>query len=231
MTNWIDLLFYGDYGAASRGPESVLLVLVLACVIGQLVAWVYMWTHSGLSYSQTFVASLVVLPVLVALMMLLMSGSLVVALGFMAVFAVVRFRNVLKDTRDTAFILWTLVEGMAVGTMQHSTAVVGAVCLGLIFLYLRTTAFGSRHHHDAVLTLILTGNQNGGVELLKSLLRGHCARVQLTTERKLAEDGLQLGYRLLLRDPSRSDELESVLKQTECVERVALFLREDESEA
>ncbi len=109
MNVWLDLLFGGDYGGGPAGPETSLFVIVYAFVIGQFIGWVYMITHKGLSYSQTFVSSLVVIPVIVAMLMLLMANSFVVAFGLLAVFAVVRFRNVLKDTRDTTFILWTIM--------------------------------------------------------------------------------------------------------------------------
>ena len=111
MLNWFELLRYGD-PSTSAPIETVLLSLLVAFVVGQLIGWVYMATHTTPSYSSSFVASLVVLPVTVALMMILMAGSLMIAFGLLAVFAVVRFRNVLKDTRDTTYILWAIVEGM-----------------------------------------------------------------------------------------------------------------------
>ena len=92
------------------------------------------------------------------------------------------------------------------------------------------SAFGSRHRYDAVLTLQLTGDLVGGVAALKRILRQHASRSHLTSERKLTDEGLDLSYRLLLRDPSRCDELQWALKQTEGFERVSLFMREDESE-
>ena len=79
------------------------------------IGWLYQVTHRTMSYSQTFVSSLVVMPPLVALMMHLMAGNMVIAFGLLAVFAIVRFRNVLKDTRDTTFILWAIIEGVSVG--------------------------------------------------------------------------------------------------------------------
>ena len=93
--NWSDLLWLGDRGAVTP-IESIVLSLLLAFVIGQIIGWVYMATHTTPSYSSSFVASLVVLPVIVSLMMVLMSGSLMIAFGLLAVFAVVRFRNVLE---------------------------------------------------------------------------------------------------------------------------------------
>ena len=66
MNDWLNILFRSDYGGSLGGPETVVFILVLSCAIGQFIGWVYMWTHKGLSYSQTFVAALVVLPVIVA---------------------------------------------------------------------------------------------------------------------------------------------------------------------
>jgi len=230
MNEWIDLLTHGDFGASRLSTETLLFSLALSFLIGQFVGWVYMWTHNTLSYSQTFVASLVVLPVLICLMMILMTGSLMIAFGLLAVFAVVRFRNVLKDTRDTTFILWAIIEGMSVGTMRYSTALIGTLAIAVILLYLRTTSFGSRHRYDAVLNLQITGDLAGGVLTLKQVLRRHTSRRQIASERRLSDEGLNLSYRLLLRDPSRSGELQMELSNTEGLEQVSLFMREDESE-
>jgi hypothetical protein len=230
MNDFIRFVFEGDAGLTGYSVETTLFVVLLSFVIGQFVGWVYMWTHRSLSYSQTFVASLVVVPVIVALMILLMSGSIAVAFGLLAVFAVVRFRNVLKDTRDTVFILWAIMEGLAVGTQRFSTAAVGAVGVAAILLYLRVTAFGSRLRYDAVLTLQLTGDLAGALARLKSILHCHSLRVQVTGERRLTDAGLDLSYRLLLRDPSRKDELRFELQQSKDMENVSLYMREDESE-
>ena len=228
MNDWIDstieLVLYSDYDATGS-PENALFLLMLSFVIGQIVGWSYMWTHKVLSYSQTFTASLVVLPVLVSLMMMLMAGSVFVAFGLLAVFAVVRFRNVLKDTRDTCFVLWSIVEGMAVGTGQESTALIGAfVVMGILF-YLRLTQFGSRQRYDVVLNLLCAADAN-----LNAILKRHSRKIQLAATRKVGDDGIDMSYRLQLRDPSRSDELQTELESTSGVQRVSLFMREDESE-
>lgn len=223
MSNWVDLLFYSDYDSIGS-PEQALFLLLLAFVIGQMIGWTYMFTHRVLSYSQTFTASLVVMPVLVALMMMLMAGSMFIAFGLLAVFAVVRFRNVLKDTRDTYYILWSIVEGMAVGTRQESTALVGAFVVILISIYLRVTQFGSRQRYDVVLNLLCAADAN-----LNTVLKRHSRKMQLAASRKVGE-GVDMSYRLQLRDPARSHELQTELENTEGVQRVSLFMREDESE-
>ncbi len=230
MTDWVQLFLGSDYGCALGGPETGLFVIVLAFVVGQFIGWIYMGTHHGLSYSQTFVVSLVIVPVLVALMMLLMAGNVVFAFGLLAVFAVVRFRNILKDTRDTTFILWAILEGLGIGTMRYSTSLLAAAGVAMVLVYLKATEFGSRHRFDAVLNLRVTGDREAATSVLRSILRRHSLRALLTNQRHFEGAAVNLSYRLLLRDPGRNDELRRELEQAEGFEQISLFLRDDESE-
>ena len=97
----IDWLIAGDFGSAPTNFAGLLLAVLLAFLCGHMVAWIYMITHSGLSYSRSFVNSLVVMPTIVSVVMMVLSDNLVTAFGMMAVFAIVRFRNILtSDWRD-----------------------------------------------------------------------------------------------------------------------------------
>src|SRR5947208_1799579 len=137
--DWLDNIMSNDFAGSQVGAETILLVMLVAFCIGHLIAWTYMWTHTGLSYSQMFTSSLLVQPVIVSVVMLLMAGNILVAIGVLSIFSMIRFRNVLKDTRDTTYILWGIVEGVAVGNQRFGIAVMGAVVISLIFIYLRAT--------------------------------------------------------------------------------------------
>jgi len=113
MNELLNSLARPDWPGAPDG-RTVLFMILLAFTTGMFIGFVYMWTHEALSYSRTFVGALAVMPVIIAMLMASMSGSLLVAFGLLAVFGVVRFRNVLKDTRDTSFILWVIMEGLAI---------------------------------------------------------------------------------------------------------------------
>lgn len=231
MNDWVNTLLGNDFGIRALSPESAVFVMLFAFVIGQLVGFVYIWTHQGLSYSRTFVGSLVVLPLIIAIMMMtVLGGSMLVAFGLLAVFGVIRFRNVLKDTRDTTFLLWTVMEGLAVGTMRYSTAMVGSVGVAAVLLYLRLTSFGTRRRYDAVLTLRVTGDSPAGMAGLKQVLYQYASRSELASERRSTEAGADVTYRILLRDCARCDELQSLLSKTEGFENVSVFMHEDEAE-
>ena len=227
--DFLDYLMANDFVGSQLGPETALLVMLIAFCIGHLIAWTYMWTHTGLSYSQLFTSSLLVQPVIVSVVMLLMAGNILVAIGVLSIFAMIRFRNVLKDTRDTTYILWGIVEGVAVGNQRFGIAVLGAIVISLIFIYLRVTSFGGRHRYDVILSLEWAGNDNYA-STLKPLLRRHTMRSQLASQHDLDANKLDLSYRLLLRDPSRSRELLLELEKTQGVARASLFHRSDEAE-
>lgn len=227
--NLLDILRFGDPGG-SQPVVTVLLSLLMAFVLGQIIGWVYMVTHTTPSYSSSFVASLVVLPVLVSLMMVLMSGSLFIAFGLMAVFAVVRFRNVLKDTRDTTYVLWAMVEGMAVGTFRYSTALVGAGVVVLVLIYLWLTEFGVRHRFDAALSVSVPVGPGGMRDKIEQILHRFSDRTILTGERLTGDARNILSYRLLLRDPARRGDLRAEIASAGDIQELSFYLHEDESE-
>ena len=53
----------GNSPSLHGGLETALLVLLLSFALGHVIAWVYVWTHTGLSSAQSFTASLVIMPV------------------------------------------------------------------------------------------------------------------------------------------------------------------------
>ena len=229
MLETFENFLLSDFGGSAASIETALLAMLISFCVGHVVAWIYMWTHEGLSYSRLFTNSLLALPVITALVMTLMAGNIFIAFGLLAVFTVVRFRNVLKDTRDTTFILWAIVEGMAAGTQRFGLAVLGCVVVALIFLYLRFTMFGGRHQYDVVLNVQARGNGTA-MSALRPILKRHSLRARLASKRALDDERQDLSYRLMLRDPSRTRDLVSELETAYGVERVSLYRRDDESE-
>lgn len=229
MNEFLDVLTRSDLPGTTT-PLTVFFILIMAFAIGLVIGFVYMWTHEALSYSRTFVGALAVLPILVSMMMVAMAGSIVVAFGLLGVFGVVRFRNVLKDTRDTSFILWAIMEGMALGTVRFSTAFIAAGGIGICFLCLRFISFGIRRRYDAVLSLRVTGDFAARLPVLQGILRRHASSQHLASDRRSTKEGTDISYRLLLRDTARYHELQSDLSGTEGFENVTVYMHDDEAE-
>jgi hypothetical protein len=209
--------------------ESIVLSLLLSFVLGQLIAWIYAWSHSGLSYSRSFTQSLVLMTLVVSLVMYVIGNSIITAFGLLGALALIRFRNVLKDTRDTVFVFIALVVGMAVGSQRYMIAVVGTVALGLAVLYLDATSFGTLGRYDGYLTCRFGSAVDRG--RLSSMLHRFCRAVkQVSTRQSGDDDGGELVYQVGLRDRQRSGELLAALRQVEGVQHVSFVMRSDLSE-
>jgi hypothetical protein len=211
-----------------RSIEAILLSFLLAFVLGQVVAWVYARTHSGLSYSRSFTQSLVIMTLVVSLVMFVIGNSIVTAFGLLGALALIRFRNVLKDTRDTVFVFISLVVGMAVGTQRHLLAIIGTIVLILVVLFLDVTAFGTLGRFDGYLTL--RGPRRIDKEA-ERVLRRYCREIKHVSSRHAGgSSGEEVVYEIGLRDRSRGDELLEELRRTAGVEHASLMIRTEFAE-
>lgn len=226
----MNALLQGDHAAAPTSFQVLVIALVLAYLSGQLMAWVYVFTHSGVAYSRSFVVSLIVLPVLVALVLIVMSNNIITAFGLIAVFAVVRFRNALRDTLDTCYVLAVIILGTGCGTQKFSSSVIGAIALSALFIFLWMTAAGTRHRFDLILNLRWT-RPASELNAVSHLLERHSLRVHVANQHfGKGTEAANLSYRVLLRDPSRAAELLSELSEMPGVDRVSSVQAADESE-
>jgi hypothetical protein len=227
MSDW---LFRGDYGAVPTNFATLAMGLLLAFVCGHAIAWTYMVTHTGMSYSRSYVNTLILIPVIVSLVMMILANNLVVAFGLMAIFAMVRFRSILRDTLDTAYVLAVIVVGLGCGTGKFSSAILGCLATVGLMVYFWATGFGTRHRYDLILNIHWL-RPSEELQDLRQLLARHSRHIQLASQHSAESgEGLMLSYRLLLRDPARTYELINEVKSCEGVARASSLLASDESE-
>lgn len=226
----LDGIFFGDTAPLPTDLPTLLLALLLAFMCGQAIAWVYMFTHSGLSYSKNFVNSLIILPITVATVMTVLDNNLVTAFSLLAVFAIVRFRNIVRDTLDAIYILSMIVIGMACGTQKFTTAAIATVILGVILIYLWFTSFGSRQRYDIILNINWSRSVDE-LSFLNALLDRHSLRKIMVSQRSATDGaGADVSYRLLMRDPDKTGLLLEELEQLEGINRLSSMKAENESE-
>jgi uncharacterized membrane protein YhiD involved in acid resistance len=208
-------------------PENVLLSLLLAFVLGQVLAWVYYFTHKGLSYSITFVQSLVLITIVVAIIMAVIGNNIITAFGLMGALAIIRFRNVVKDTRDIVFIFCTLVVGMAAGSQRYSIAILGTVLLSLITIYLHWAGFGSRRPHNGFLRFSFIGHISPKHPILVILGR-FCGNFTLISaqDSPVGGSGVEYAYQLMIRNANRNEEMLAELERIDGVRNVSLTMQE-----
>ena len=230
MDDLLNSFFGADYSAQPMNIPAFLLGLCLAFLGGMALSATYITTHRGLSYSRAFVNSLILIPIVVSVVMMVLNNNLVTAFGLMAVFAVVRFRNVLRDTLDTSYVLSVLVVGMACGTQRFSLAVIAALTIIATLFFLWYTNYGSRHRFDLIVNLHWAAPL-AELERVRRILERHSRTVQCASQRSSdMAIGTDLSYRLLLRNPAVADDLLKELREVNGVSRLTTLKAQEESE-
>ncbi len=113
---------------------DVVLVFLLSFVLSAFIGWIYKITHRGSSYTQSFVFTLVLNGMVVALVMMIVGSNIARAFSLVGALSIIRFRNAVKETRDVGFIFFTMAIGMAVGTQFYTLAVIGSIVISLLIL-------------------------------------------------------------------------------------------------
>jgi hypothetical protein len=206
--------------------QSIVLSLVLALTLGQVLAWVYRLTHRGLSYSRSYVQSLLLMTVVISTVISIIGNNLITAFGMLGALAIVRFRNVVKDIRDIAFLLCALVVGLATGSHRYLTAVVGTGGLSSVILYLAWTDFGSHEPENGFVRFRLRGPL-GPDHPVPGILRRYCGSFTLISMQGGGSgEPAEYAYQVLIRSTAQKEEFLSELEKVEGIGDVRLTTEE-----
>ena len=179
---------------------------IAALVIGVLISLVYRLTHKGLSYSQSFSQTIVFVTLIVAIVMMVIGGSLARAFALVGALSIIRFRTVLKDTKDMAYIFGALALGVAAGTSNYFLAGIGTVVVSALAFLLHRTNFGAVYKSEFILRFRFdrSGDSNGYLEAINTT----CKRSDLL-HMEPSGDNLSVGltYDVALKDDITAAEL------------------------
>ncbi|HJL51106.1 MAG TPA: DUF4956 domain-containing protein [Arenicellales bacterium] len=195
---------------------------IAALVIGVLISLVYRLTHKGLSYSQSFSQTIVFVTLIVAIVMMVIGGSLARAFALVGALSIIRFRTVLKDTKDMAYIFGALALGMAAGTSNYFLAGIGTVVVSALAFLLHRTNFGAVYKSEFILRFRFdrSGDSNGYLEAINTT----CKRSDLLHMEPSGDNlSVSLTYDVALKDDTTADELTERMGALEDVSEIVLI--------
>ena len=201
MPTWLDVA-----STSNLDPWTVVLLrAVLAMMSGSAVAWVYRATRREPSdANSSFPATLVLLCVLIALATQVIGDNIARAFGLAGALSVVRFRTIVRDTMDTAFVIFAVVEGMAIGAGQPVIGLIGLVVAGLTAFAFRerqSARTGGSRHARLQVKFVWSEQLEAA---LRSVLSEFAEDIQVHGAASVRQGtGMELTYDLLLR-PDRS---------------------------
>ncbi len=175
--------------------------LIGAALCGWIVAWIYKQTRPAEDVSPSFPPTLVLLSVLIAMVTQVIGDSVARAFSLVGALSIVRFRTVVRDTQDTAFVIFAVVVGMAAGASNLTFALIGIAVVG-------TAAYLVQPHRhpavwewvDTVLTVKIGSGQDPEALLGATLKRhlDHCETSAVSTARQ--GTALEITYKIRMKE-------------------------------
>jgi uncharacterized membrane protein YhiD involved in acid resistance len=176
--------------------------LALALVLGCVVGGVYRLTQRGDSPAiPSFVATLVLLCVIIAMVTQVVGDNVGRAFTLVGALSIVRFRTVVEDTRDTAFVIFAVVVGMAagLGNLQAASAGLGVVSAAALLLFWLQRYTFKTQLEDWNLQLRVSAGF-GSDTPWQSLFAKHCEQAQLQSTATARQGAaVELTYKLRLK--------------------------------
>ncbi len=211
--------------------EQVLINIFLAFVLGFVVAVLYRITSQHKATNPTFMLTLVILAMVVALVMMVIGNSVARAFSLVGALSIIRFRTAVKDTRDIAFVFFALAAGMAAGVGNYQIALYGVGLIVFLLIILDFIRFGSAPKGVYLLRfqMIPTDTDDEAFKTIFSRL--------LISHRQLAVRTVRMGqyvehsFLVRLKRGITERSLISELSTIEGMERVVLLAEEGQEEA
>lgn len=214
---------FADFGTAlNYGPYEIIANMVLAFLLGLVISAVYRYTHKGLSYSQSFTLTIVFVSTIVAVVMMVIGSSLARAFALVGALSIIRFRTVVKDTKDTAFVFLALAVGMAAGTSNYFLGITATIFISSIALILYKLNYGSLYKSEFILRF--TNEQSFGSDPYMKIIQDFSKRSNLLHIEPSADDThLNVTYDIILKADKTAEEFSIELGKLKGTSEITLI--------
>ncbi|MGE3808968.1 MAG: DUF4956 domain-containing protein [Gemmataceae bacterium] len=219
MPEWLQSYVESD----STLPANVLAArLAVAFLLGCVSAGVHRYASGWRDRpaERSFQATLVLLAVLIAVVTLVIGNNVARAFSLVGALAIVRFRTVVEDTRDTAFVIYSVVVGMAAGTGYIMGALLCTPLVMLVAWLFRPTEHAApvREEGTLMLRFALGHSLDASVEKILSQHLASYRVIALSTAR--GGSALDVTYSIRMPPAERAFALVTDLNRLEGIQAV-----------
>lgn len=144
----LEALFTSVIATEGIAVSSFLTCLAGSLVLGALLAFVFTY-RSKTNYTKSFVGTLLILPAVVAIVIMMVSGSIGTGIAVAGTFSLVRFHSIPGTAREIGAIFLAMAVGLACGMGYLGFAAIFAVVMGIVTLIYNLTSLGE-HSADSL---------------------------------------------------------------------------------
>lgn len=140
--------------------SEILIILGSSLFIGFAISLLYIKTHKNSGYTPSFAVTLVMLPVIIAVIILLIGNNVARAFSLAGAFTIIRFRSAPADPKDIAYIFFTLAAGLALGLGYIGYAVIFTIVLSAVIVIMDIFRYATPRTEHFILKVTIPENLN-----------------------------------------------------------------------
>ena len=196
---------------------TIITTLTFSAIIGIYIYYIYKLKTRTQFYSVDFNASLLILPVITAAIVLAIQSNFVISLGMVGALSIVRFRNAVKNTIDLMFLYFSISTGIIIGAGLYELGVVLSLFIGILVL---VTDFLPNKKPSYV--LVLNFEKNSSKDNYINLIKNNTKHFNIKSK-TLRGDLLDVIIELRCKD---TDKLLKDLKKIKSLKNINLLMQE-----
>lgn len=204
-------------------PTEILVNIILSFFLGLFISYIYKMTHKGMSYSQSFMITNIFIALIVCMVIMIIGNNIARAFALVGALSIIRFRTVVKDTKDIAYIFWSLASGMAAGTGSYYIAIIGSIIISAVAIILFKTNYGSIYKSEFLLQFRYNKNPKNSVPIYNNIFNEFCKTTTLLNS-EISEDKetLKLTFDIYLKESSDIDDFTLKISKLEGISEVSV---------
>lgn len=173
---------------------DVLTIIFLALVMGLFIFFVYSKTFKGVMYASSFGVTLVMMTMITALVIYSIAINFMLSLGMVGALSIVRFRTVIKEPLDLAYLFWAISVGILIGAGFFPIAILGAIAIGAV-LFVFVKGRPKDIPYIVVVSCIGDDSEEKAVSLIKERTKKHIMKAKT-----VAKGSIELTVEVRLKD-------------------------------
>ena len=204
-------------------PTEILVNIILSFFLGLFISYIYKTTHKGMSYSQSFMITNIFLALIVCMVIMIIGNNIARAFALVGALSIIRFRTVIKDTKDLAYIFWSLASGMAAGTGSYYIAIIGTIIISVVAIILFKTNFGSIYKSEFLLQFRYDKDEKISTPIYNDVFKELCKSTTLLNSEISGDNKtLKLTFDIYLKENSDIDDFILKISKLEGINEVSI---------